>query len=516
MQGLAVIIGIWLLIFFLKVLCEVVKSIAGAVQAGYAFSRPGLTRMSRDISYRLGKSVGFLARAGVLTPDIVAILAVLFVFLFTKPIDVTINIDELGGKVSPLIGWLLVGFIFGCLVSVTVRVRDFGWFGSKSLFLSIPNIECLRAGENEALRIRKWKFVVGLFALSLTSSFVGLSWWTNSHYPYTSESEEIIVKLREAAKNHDITLINRALSDAANILGQNATITLVSDYSSALKILGLIKSFEKDVNGPVKRAGEAASRHIALYRNKTFEMVKSGQPGALNRSLVFLDVDRRSAAFWIGQLYETGKGGAKKDLLKAFAFYGDAARLGNKVSGEALEILARSTIGDSDEGVRRASFSYFDPKARQGNPLAQYWLGKWYEKNQDDGSSQNKSVEMFLKAANQDGDKFAQVSAFLDLSKSAVGHQSSQRLLDKLAPAFASGDNMEAKLAAYTYLEARAGEGDPGAQLWTGYRYREGDGIAKDMTKAQTWFAKAATQDSNEAVQQRARATLLDFQKGTR
>jgi len=460
--------------------------------------------------------VARLADAGILTPDILAILAVLYFFLFTDPLRIVVHIDQLGGRMSPLIGWTVIGFVLGCVLSVVVRVRDFGWFGSRRAVSLVPNLEHLRAGERTVQQIRKGQLTLGATAVVLSSVFIGLSWWNNSRYAENLSAEQVIARVREAAHKDDIALINRALSDAVVKVEKVSGPESLLDHLFGLKVLSAVQLVGSSANGPVRKAGEAAAHHIGLYRTVTVDAIREGGPGALLRSQAFSEINKAEAFFWMGSLHEAGKGGAQKNFARAFSYYEEAARLSHSASAKALEKLAIKVIGDKDEAVRKASFAYFEPKAKQGDPWAQYWLGKWYWENRGDARSRNKAVEMFLNAANQDMPGDIQPIAFIALTDIDQTTDEARRVLDKLAPKFATGNHLEAKAAAYAYLERRAVEGDPGAQLWTGYRYREGDGIAKDLSKAQIWFTKAATQDGNVVIKQRALVALLGSKKGTR
>jgi TPR repeat protein len=45
-----------------------------------------------------------------------------------------------------------------------------------------------------------------------------------------------------------------------------------------------------------------------------------------------------------------------------------------------------------------------------------------------------------------------------------------------------------------------ADNGDPLGQLYMGRRYRDGDGVPKDLVKAKEWFAKSAAQGNAQAA----------------
>jgi TPR repeat protein len=66
----------------------------------------------------------------------------------------------------------------------------------------------------------------------------------------------------------------------------------------------------------------------------------------------------------------------------------------------------------------------------------------------------------------------------------------------------------EARAGALAWNQLQAEKGDAYSQLRMGERFRDGEGVARDLSRACAWFAKSAAQGNARAVK-----ALLDLQK---
>lgn len=484
--------GLWLL----GVVLRIVGDFLNAVRQQWDRTRPGRERVGYAIGHPLGLLFATLSDHRLMSVGLVFVFSIGALFLAGADSAWLISsVDGIGGKDMPLLGWAVLGGVAGIAMGIGSRVLELGWFGPSSIS-RVPDIGHLREGEAAAVRnfrMRQAAAVVGavILAVSLT---LGRS--RNAGYDANADYDKKAPAISSAAIEGRITILNAALDDAAG--------RLLSDPKSGLKVLLALSALSGDgVRPEVERVAKIARLYLDMFHDETEKLVTEGKPEALARSEAFLDVDRVVAVKWLGRLYEAGKGGANKDLPKAFAFYGEAASRGDKTAAAMLDKVTHMMASAKDEVSRVEAFKYLEPRAQSGGPNDLYWLGQWYAAS---GKSEDqRNAEKWLsKALAQDADGAVRNLSFSSLAKLKDVGPAATKVLDEQAPKFAKGKDEGMKKVAYAYLEQRANAGDPGAMLWMGFRFAEGDGTAKDEKQAHDWFLKAALQDKSVAVKNKA------------
>jgi hypothetical protein len=132
----------------------------------------------------------------------------------------------------------------------------------------------------------------------------------------------------------------------------------------------------------------------------------------------------------------------------------------------------------------------------------------WYGPNglraalghKDTGDTLVVTTESFLKAVGEKADK-EQADLAAQLSKPLPPERKRLTLEDVKAQAEAQ-KKQAAELTAHAVAVTRAAaeRGDPDCQFRMGERYRDGDGVPKDLEKAREWFGKSAA-GGNKAAQ---------------
>ena len=487
--GIVIIFGaFWLLGVVLRVLSD----FANAVGQEWERMRPGRERVGSAIGRPMGVLAATIEDHRLMSAGLAITLFVAALFLAgADSAWLVASVDALGGKGFPLLGWAIIGGVAGVAMGIASRIFELDLLDSR-VISHVPGIGHLRAGEESSARnFRIRSFVAAVGAVILGSALV-FSYSRNAGYDYRADADIRAAAIVAAGTAGNITILNAALNDSVG--------RLQSDPGIGLKTLLVLKGLSKEgVRPEVNRVAKIAQKYLEVFRAETEKLVGDGKPDALARSEAFLEVDRIASVKWLGRLYEAGWGGANKDLSKAFSFYGEAATAGDKTAAAMQDKLAHAMISAKDEGSRQEAFKYFEFRAQSGGPNDHYWFGQWYA-----GSSKpedQKNAEKWLaKALSQDADATVKNLAFSSLAKLKDVDTAATKVLDERAPKYAKGKDENMKKVAYAYLELRANAGDPGSALWMGFRFQEGDGIAKDQKKAREWFLKAALQDKNKMI----------------
>ena len=486
--GIAVIWGgLWLLGQILGWLARV------STEFGHFWerTRPGRERATRLISDPLSRFRAALTDYRLIDRFLVVFVVACILLLALDGPWLVRTLDGFGGRRFPFAGWALFGAVIGIAMSATSRILELGWIGSATSVARVPDIAHLRSGDAESAVSFRVRRVAGLLAFLFLLFALGAGYWRNADYLPAADPDGKAA-LSAAVSGGNMTVLNGALSGAAVLLD--------SEPGKALGILLAVSQATKDAVRPeVAKIAADAGRYLQSYREETEKSVTDGKPDALARSEAFAQLDNTTSLNWLGRLFETGKGGAKRDLVKAFSSYEAAAALGDKKTAVGQENLARVMAAQKDEAVRQAAFAYLEKRAQGDTPAAWYWLGEWYRNSTQTGDSK-KSETWLGKAMDQESDSAVKDQAFKALLKIVEPSPIATKVLDEHAPKYVKGKNPELKKIAYDYLERRASAGDPGAMMWMAYRFREGDSVAKDPVKAHDWLLKAALQNKSEKV----------------
>ncbi len=454
-------------------------------------TRPGRERATRLIRDPISRFRAALTDNRLIDRFLVVFVVACILLLAVDGPWLVRTLDGFGGRRFPFAGWALFGAVIGIAMSATSRVLELGWIGSATSVVRVPDIAHLRSGEAESAVSFRVRWVAGLLALMFLITALGAGYLRNAEYRPGADSDGKAA-LSAAVSGGNMTVLNGALSDAAALLD--------SDPGKALGMLLAVSQATKDAVRPeVAKIAADAGRYMQSYREETEKSLTEGKPDALARSEAFAQIDNTASLNWLGRLFETGKGGAKRDLVKAFSSYEAAAALGDKKAAVGQENLARVMAAQKDEAVRQAAFAYLEKRAQGDTPAAWYWLGEWYRNSTQTGDSK-KSETWLGKAVDQETDSAVKDQAFKGLLKIVEPSPVATKVLDEQAPKYAKGKNPDLKKIGYDYLERRANAGDPGAMMWMAYRFREGDSIAKDPVKAHDWLLKSALQNKNEKV----------------
>jgi TPR repeat protein len=480
--------GLWLL----GVVYQVVSDFLNAARQQWDRTRPGRERVGNAIAQPMGELSATVSDHRLMSVGLVIVLLIGALFLAgADSAGLIASVDRIGGLQMPLTGWAILGVVAGIAMGIGSRVLELGLLGRSSIS-RVPDIGHLRDGEAAAVRYFRLRLVAAIAGAVILTISLMLGYSRNAGYDAKTDYDKKAAAISSAATEGRTTILNAALDDA--------TRRLQSDPQSGLKVLLVLTALSGDAVSPeVERVAKISRKYLDLFRDETEKLVTEGKPGALARSEAFLEVDRVAGVKWLGRLYEAGKGGANKDLPKAFAFYGEAASKGDKTAPAMLDKVAHMMIAAKDETSRMEAFQYLEPKAQSGRANDHYWLGQWYAAS-GKSEDQRNAEQWMVKALIQDADGAVKDLAFSALAQLKDVTPAAIKVLDGQAPKYAKGKNDGMKKVAYAYLEQRANAEDPGAMLWMGFRYAEGDGIAKDTKKARDWFLKAALQNANIRV----------------
>ena len=179
-----------------------------------------------------------------------------------------------------------------------------------------------------------------------------------------------------------------------------------------------------------------------------------------------------SAQFWLGRMYETGRG-VRKNEQEAITWYRKSARQDFLEAQFRLGEIFEGGVGvDKNEEIAVAWYQLAADR-KNGHDDAQFRLGLMYQEGRGVPKDDQLAVSWYLKAAEQ-GHRLAQV--FLG-----------DRYED------GRGVSKNDEVAAGWYQKA-ADQGDEYAQFRLGVMYYTGRGVSKDGRTAFGWYLKAAEQ----------------------
>ena len=154
---------------------------------------------------------------------------------------------------------------------------------------------------------------------------------------------------------------------------------------------------------------------------------------------------------------------------------------GQLIYGHMLYSNGQAPLENKTEALK-----WFRLAGEQGNPVAQYMVGYFYEHGKVVEQNYRSAIEWYIKAANQ-----GYVDAANNLGK----------IYDAVATSMS--DKSEAKVyyeeAVYWYRQA-AERGQPQSQANLGLMYFNGTGVEKDDKKAVKWWQLAANQGNVRAM----------------
>lgn len=168
----------------------------------------------------------------------------------------------------------------------------------------------------------------------------------------------------------------------------------------------------------------------------------------------------------------------KQDYPEALKWFRKAAELGYIGSQNNLGVMynnGQGVVKDEVEAVK-----WYRKAAEQGSDIAQFNLGKIYRDGE--GVKQNfaEANKWFLKAAEQ-GNAEAQTSIGVSYLRGRGGFaKDSQKAIE--------------------WLQKAAAQGDVNGMNNIGTIYMNGDGVTRDLDKAEEWYKKAQKADPNSDV----------------
>jgi TPR repeat protein len=172
-----------------------------------------------------------------------------------------------------------------------------------------------------------------------------------------------------------------------------------------------------------------------------------------------------------------------------------AGIVGQRVAARASALLdAYRQETERSIGTRRAEArTRAAALTKIGDARGHYWLGQAYDFGVGGGRDLTAAYEEYSSAVR------------LGVSEA---EKTREQLVKKMLVA-----DQRAKDVAYRHLESQAQAGDSNAQVWLGYRYKNGDGIEKDLERARYWYERAAGQDANWPAKKQALLALQDLEK---
>lgn len=423
-------------------------------------------------------------------------------------------LDHAFNSATPLFGWVLFGGAIGLVLSAVARYSEMGPKAGKRAIDRVSDIRELNAGEAAVKVVLRGKIVFGILSFIGIAIFVSISWFSNAKYPMGSELPaklNAIASATQLASGSAKTVLHRALDDAYGLLRAQPIVQSQSNHVVGLQILKGIGDASRTSNDPaIQRIGTVSDNHLLKYKEDVAQLLKGNDPSALDRAIAVSSVDRPTSLFWQATMYEQGTGGAKADLIRSFELYGETLKLGHKGAQSALAALAQRMVVDKSEEVRKRAYEYFAPLADRNDSWAQLFIGLRYRSGDGVPADLENGRRLLLKVLAQDQNSLAQARAFAALVEIRASSAETTKQLDRLAPKLANSKDFNIRKQGFDYLDSRAAEGDPGAALWSGYRYRKGEAAAKDLKKAREWYLKAL-QASDEGIRERALAALMDM-----
>ena len=162
----------------------------------------------------------------------------------------------------------------------------------------------------------------------------------------------------------------------------------------------------------------------------------------------------------------------------------------------------------------RIEASSWQKAAEQGDPEAQYQLGRMYRDGTDVPQDYEKAAEWFRKAAEQgNADAQNDLGVLYELGNGVpqsyteaanwyrkAAEQGNMYAQCNLGISYKDGNGVTQDYAeAAAWFRKAAEQGHADAQNWLGVLYENGDGVPQSYTEALNWYRKAAEQGNEDA-----------------
>lgn len=188
----------------------------------------------------------------------------------------------------------------------------------------------------------------------------------------------------------------------------------------------------------------------------------------------------------LGFLYEKGRGVAR-DLGEAVRWYRAAAHQGHATAQYSLGRLHELGHGVARDAA--AALAWYRKAALQGHAKARYKLGLAYAGGHGIGRDYRLAVGWLGRALDQGYGPAGRVLENLGAAGRAAHERGDRALAARLLSALAEG--------------GRAG--DWGAEALLGALHEGGEGVPRDLVRAQAWYARAAARGDRAAAAARDR-----------
>ena len=423
---------------------------------------------------------------------VVIVVLVSLYYTYDSP-SLLSQLDQIGGDRFPLLGWGCAGLAFGIAVSLVNRITALGRL-DEAAAERVPDLQHLRSGEAWANKQFKIRGVLSLFALVAIFTLIVTSYVRNTPLESESDVESKLVQVNHSLVVGDIVALNRYLTESADQLSNN------KNTNTALPILGALSNAGQ-VNSHLglKKIEAAAAAYLIRYKQNVEKLILSGNIEAIEKAKSFFAIDKIIAQKWLARIYLNTKMADVYDAGKAFDYLQDASAAGDTDAIELRNKLAYSTQGVSSQTARESIFNFLNQGATAGEPVAMYWLGRWYAEAGTEAGDLS-SQEWWRKAFSQDASPGIRVWAFTALKDHKTLDAASRNLLNSSSLTFIAGKNAELKKIGYSYLESLASGGDYRAALWMWYQLSIGDGVPIDRAKGGAWWTKAIKMDFSKSA----------------
>ena len=259
------------------------------------------------------------------------------------------------------------------------------------------------------------------------------------------------------------------------------------NHSEAEKrMLELYKEYEN---------GDAAQLLAELY---AFSTEKCDYKKAFDYATIAAEDDECGGYLVLGSLYLNGWR-VEKDVNKAFENYKMAAALGDETAMNQIGLIYMGS--DEFEANPEQSFYWFNEATKKGSDVGMFNLGYCYKNGFGIEADAEQAAEWFKKAAELGFvDAMVELGEYyqetlVDFKKAKMWYLKAAELgnadaQNKLGVLYADIEN-DYKEAIKWYKKAMEQE-TPWAYRNLGICYREGNGVKKDLKKAEELFSKAA------------------------
>ena len=241
--------------------------------------------------------------------------------------------------------------------------------------------------------------------------------------------------------------------------------------------------------------GDAAQELAELY---AFSEEKCDYKKAFDYATIAAEDDECGGYLVLGSLYLNGWG-VEKDVNKALENYKMAAALGDETAMNQIGFIYMGN--DELEANPEQSFYWFNEAAKKGSDVGMFNLGWCYKNGIGIDADAEQAAEWFKKSAElgyvnamvELGEYYQET--LIDFNKAKMWYLKAAELgnaeaQNKLGVLYADIDN-DYKEAIKWYQKAMEQE-NPWAFRNLGICYREGNGVKKDLKKAEELFSKAA------------------------